>query len=202
MSATSTRGRPPASSRQAIESVAVDLFLRDGYSQTTVAAIAEASGVSTTTFFRYFSSKAEIVWAEFDEHTRRLRQNLESDDGRDRVLSAVRVAALETLRPDLDPGGLSMRRFRLLDGSAELQSEESEHWQSWADAVADFVAHRAGLPPRAPLPAAIGSAIQATVLAVLRAWTGRDVDPDAILADLDAALVPICGALEPLLTTE
>jgi AcrR family transcriptional regulator len=200
MSSAPPRGRPRASSREAIESVAVDLFLRDGYSQTTIAAIARASGVSTTTFFRYFSSKAEIVWAEFDAHTQRLRARLESDDARGPILATVRAAVVETLRTDLDPDGLSMRRFQLFDGSAELRGEESEHWRAWADSVAEFVARRTGLPARAPLPSAIGGAVQASILAVLRGWTGRAVDAEAILRDLDEALVPICDALEPLLT--
>lgn len=181
--------------------MAIDLFLRDGYAQTTIDSIAAAGGISRTTFFRYFDSKAEIVWAEFDAHTARLRARLNEDQGFAPSLDAVRTAVIEALRADLDDAGLSMRRFRLLDSSSDLRSQESEHWLSWAESIAQFVAHRHHLDEHAAIPSAVGGAMQATMLATLRAWVGRHVDPPGILADLDLALKPICQALQSLLDT-
>jgi AcrR family transcriptional regulator len=175
------------------------MFMRDGYSQTTVAAIAAASGVSTTTFFRYFDTKAEIVWAEFDAHISRLRKRFESDATDAPVLVVVRGTVLRTLGEDLDSAGLSLLRFELFDGSAELRSDESEHWAVWAEVVSAYVARRSGRHARAVLPSAIGGAVQATMLAVLRGWSARPVDREAILAELDRELVVICNALTPLL---
>lgn len=192
------RGRPPASSRKAIESVAVDLFLRDGYKQTTIGDIADAAGVSKTSFFRYFASKAEIAWAEFDAHTGRLRERLHTDSGELPSLTTVRIAVIETLRVDLDSDGLSMRRFRLLDSSPELRSEESEHWKSWAQTVSQYVAARNLLVATDVIPSAIGGAVQAAMLATLRQWALKPVQPDHILADLDAALASIGDALQVL----
>ena len=40
---------------------ALELFLRDGYDATTVAAIAGAAGVSQMTFFRHFPTKESVV---------------------------------------------------------------------------------------------------------------------------------------------
>jgi len=193
-----TRGRPPGSSRQAIESIAIDLFLRDGYAQTTIGDIAAAAGVSKTSFFRYFSSKSEIVWSEFDAHTGRLQRRLSEATDEGASLDTVRNAVIDTLRVDLDANGLSLRRFRLLDSSTELRSEESEHWLSWAAAIAEFVAVRNNLDATSAVPAAIGGAVQATMLATLRGWIDRATNPEALLADLRAALVPICDALQPL----
>jgi AcrR family transcriptional regulator len=39
----------------------LELFLRDGYDATTVAAIARAAGVSHMTFFRHFPTKESVV---------------------------------------------------------------------------------------------------------------------------------------------
>ncbi|WP_316308620.1 TetR family transcriptional regulator, partial [Clavibacter michiganensis] len=107
------RGRPPASSREKVAEIAVELFFENGYSETTVAMIAEKAGISKTSFFRYFSSKAEIVWSDFDAHSERLRARLAQDA--EGGLDAVRHAIVENLRSDLDSGGVSLRRFELLD---------------------------------------------------------------------------------------
>lgn len=47
--------------RERIESVAIALFLEQGFDETTVAQIAAAAGVSEMTFFRYFRSKDAVV---------------------------------------------------------------------------------------------------------------------------------------------
>ena len=47
--------------RQHIQTVAVDLFERQGYERTTVEEIARAAGLSHMTFFRHFPSKERVV---------------------------------------------------------------------------------------------------------------------------------------------
>ena len=47
--------------RSAIWDAATDLFVEKGYDETTVEDIAERAGVSRRSFFRYFSSKGDLV---------------------------------------------------------------------------------------------------------------------------------------------
>jgi AcrR family transcriptional regulator len=47
--------------RTAIWDAATDLFFEKGYDETTVEDIAEKAGVSRRSFFRYFSSKADLM---------------------------------------------------------------------------------------------------------------------------------------------
>jgi len=60
-------GRPKASSREVLAEAACELFLERGYDATTVADITTRAGVSRSSFFNYFSSKADVVWAALDE---------------------------------------------------------------------------------------------------------------------------------------
>jgi AcrR family transcriptional regulator len=47
--------------REGIWEVATDLFVRNGYDETTVDDIALAAGVSPRSFFRYFASKGDLM---------------------------------------------------------------------------------------------------------------------------------------------
>jgi AcrR family transcriptional regulator len=50
-----------------IQGHALRLFTEQGYGQTTIEQIAEASDISPRTFFRYFSTKEDVVfWDEYD----------------------------------------------------------------------------------------------------------------------------------------
>ena len=60
------RGRPRGTSARALELIALRLFTDQGFEQTTVDQIATAAGVSRRTFFRYFDSKSDVLWSEFD----------------------------------------------------------------------------------------------------------------------------------------
>ena len=76
--AATRRGGPgPAAEHHPAEDVAraaLDLFARQGYDETTVDEIAAAVGVSRRTFFRYYDSKRDVVWGEFDAELVRLRE--------------------------------------------------------------------------------------------------------------------------------
>jgi AcrR family transcriptional regulator len=64
------RGRPrdqdSAATRLRIVDVAMAMFARDGYEVTTNRSIAEASGLTSTAIYHYFSSKAELYVAVFE----------------------------------------------------------------------------------------------------------------------------------------
>lgn len=192
------RGRPPVSTREALEEVAFTLLLRDGYEATTIRAIMSAGGVGRTTFFRYFGSKGGIVWGEFDRAVERLHAQLEDCGGEVSVMTAVidAVSASTVASRDAAPETW-LDRFRVLDEDPALTGETAEHWRIWAAEIAGYVQRRTGLADGDVVAAAIGGAVQAAYVAVLRQWASDDAAAE--LSQLRIDLTPIATALQALL---
>ncbi len=59
--------RKRARNRDALVAAARELFTRDGFEATAIAAIAEEADLGFGTFYRYFPDKASALWAVLDE---------------------------------------------------------------------------------------------------------------------------------------
>src|SRR5690242_17100227 len=84
------RGRPPGTSARELEVVALELFADHGFADTTVEQIASAAGVSRRTFFRYFDSKADVLWHAFDGEVAALREAFATVPKRLPLMTAIR----------------------------------------------------------------------------------------------------------------
>ena len=52
--------------RERLEAAALDLFVANGYEETTVAQIADRAGLNRATFFRHFADKREVLFGGED----------------------------------------------------------------------------------------------------------------------------------------
>lgn len=102
MSTEPRAGRPKASSRETIAEAACELFLEHGYEQTSIADIATRAGVSRSSFFNYFASKSDVLWAGLDERLATFEERLAADEGRDAATSVRReiLAVAAGFAPD------------------------------------------------------------------------------------------------------
>jgi mycofactocin system transcriptional regulator len=129
--------------------------------------------VSRRTFFRYFASKAEVLWGQFDAEITRIRSLLEATDDELPVMVAIRqaIVAANTYHPTDIP---ELRtRMRLITSEPELFATAAVHYDSWEKAVADFVARRADCDPHSLYPLAVARATLATCRAAYDVWTAE-----------------------------
>src|SRR5271156_1614856 len=88
------RGRPPGTSRRELELIALRLFTSQGFEATTIEQIAAEAGVSKRTFFRYFGSKASVLWSEFDHEVDTIRAALAEVPATVPMMDAIRRAVV------------------------------------------------------------------------------------------------------------
>ena len=189
------RGRPPGTSARELELISLRLFTRDGFEDTTVERIAAAAGVSRRTFFRYFDSKADVLWHAFDGEVRALREAFAAAPARVPMMVAIRqvVVGVNRYRPEDVP---ELRaRMSLIGSVPALQASAAHHYDAWGRAVSEFAAARLGQPADALFPLAIGRATLAVCRAAYDRWIDR---ADANLTSyLDQALRALAAGFGP-----
>ena len=166
MSTEPRAGRPRASSRETIAEAACELFLEQGYEQTSIVDIARRAGVSRSSFFNYFSSKSDVLWAGLDERLAALEHRLEEADGRD--AAAVRAATLaiaDSFAPDSLALGIVNATAMGLE--AEYERDAALRRARVARAVAGRLLAAGADRVRAEVA---GAAWGGAVLAAIEAW--------------------------------
>ncbi len=171
-----TRGRRPSTSRAEVARAALDLFSRQGYDETTVREIAAAVGVSRRTFFRYYDSKRDVVWGEFDAELVRLADELQAAPSGEPMMDVLRRAVVATNR--FGAGELDELRIRIgLIGSVpSLVAHSAVRYTEWCDVVADFVAARTGCAPDELDPQTVARACLGAATAAFSGWARHDTD--------------------------
>ena len=189
------RGRPPGTSRRELELIALRLFTDQGFEATTIEQIAAEAGVSKRTFFRYFSSKASVLWSEFDHEVDTIRAALARVPAEVPMMDAIRravVAANHYGPPDVPELRL---RMNLIGTVPALQSSSAIHYGDWEQAISDFAATRMGQAAESLFPLAVGRATLAACRAAYDRWSAR-ADADLTFY-LDAALAALAAGFDP-----
>jgi mycofactocin system transcriptional regulator len=170
ISVATTRGRPRSTTREHVAQVALDLFATQGFEETTVEDIAAALGVSRRTLFRYFSSKNDIVWGDFDRVLVRLRDCLAASPSDTALMDALGAAVVESNR--YPPAALPDLRIRmtLITRVPALQAHSMLRYREWMDVVALWAARRLGLRSCDLLPQALAHAALGSSTAAFVTW--------------------------------
>jgi mycofactocin system transcriptional regulator len=184
-------GRPPATDHGAIEQTAFALFAEHGFDATTIDDIAAAAGIGRRTLFRYYPSKNDIPWGQFDRSLVRLRAELDAMPHDIPVYRAVHEAVLAFNQ--LAPAALPQhrQRMRLLLTTPALQAHSVLRYTQWRGIIAGYVAGRLGLGETDLLPRTIGQVTLAISLSAYEHWLSTVDEPLERL--LDEALAGVVG---------
>lgn len=87
--------------RREIWNAAIDLFHEQGFDEVTVEQIASRAGVSYRTFFRYFSSKDDVMASTTKSYGEALIKAIAAEGREISQLDAARAAIKKVLLPDL-----------------------------------------------------------------------------------------------------
>src|SRR6476659_9749328 len=176
--------RAAALPRVAVADVAVRMFAAQGYQATSATAIAEAAGISRSTFFRHFRSKEVVIFADHDELLEVITEFL----GREHAdpYRAVCEAASMVFRRFRDRLAVVQLRDRLVRQTPELRDRELVTTSRYERTFADYLRRR--LPAEPPLTAIqFAGAVTAThnyeLRRLLRA--AEPVDERELTAELD-----------------
>lgn len=151
--------------------------------------VAAALGVGRRTLFRYFASKNDIVWGEFDEVCERLRQLLTAAPAEQPLLEALADAVVASNAYDPEQQADLLIRMQLITSVPALQAHSMLRYEEWRHVVEEFVASRRGESPEDLVPRTIGHlALGASMAAFVHWVTTPGADLDANLRQAFATL--------------
>ncbi|MEV7899083.1 TetR family transcriptional regulator [Streptomyces cyaneofuscatus] len=176
---------------EALADTALELFDSTGFDQVTVADIATAAGISQRSFFRYFSSKEDVVFGDriptAEEVRGELLRHLDgggSGDGSrdgspawDALRATFRTAADQM---DADPGRWK-RATRVICRTPGLRASYLEKHLAWVDALTPEVSRRiapdgpGGPDPELKAQTVIHAALSCFDVAIMR-WADGGAD--------------------------
>ena len=181
------RERKKIKLRRAIQTTALRLFETQGYEHTTVEQIAEAAETSTTTFYRYFATKEDVVLdndsSALFEPTVAARPAGEPLTATIRAAMAVLVAAAEADRE------LTLARMRLVATVPALEARYAGEERRTIDLMARLLADRTGRPADDYELELIAFMLVAVLFTASRRWVA------------DQGATPLAGLVDQAITT-
>ena len=170
--------------------MALDLFTSRGFEETTVDDVAAAAGIGRRTFFRYYASKNDAVWGDFDAQLEKLRQWFDQCTPDAPLMDAVHSAVLTFNRLPKAEEPWHRRRMALILNTPALQAHSTHMYARWRAVIAEFVAKRTGARTEDMIPQLIAYSALGAAVAAYEQWL-RDED-----AELEPLLDVAMGELQ------
>lgn len=150
------------------------LFARQGFEATTIDQVAEASGMSRRTFFRYFASKDDLVIERLIEAGERIAATVAARPADEGAWSALRGAFEELVEAQEAKPVESRALWTMLRDEPAVTGPMEERRRRWIELLSPPVARR--LPAgrgREMRAAAVTGAALACLDAAQQAWADQ-----------------------------
>lgn len=193
----SLRERRRARTRADIERAALDMFLERGYELTTVEEIADAALISPRTFFRYFSSKEDVLLARKRDDLRLAARSLGERPADEPVTDSLRAvlevfAALHEAERDRQLDWL-----RVVTTTPQLAAGFLDMVHGMERLLREFIATRLGLDPGDRLPRLAAAAFGTAFRVAAETWhdgAGSEDMAELVRENVETLVAPL---LEP-----
>lgn len=136
------RERKRQQTRERLTRAAMALFLERGFEATTLDDIAAAADISRRSFFHYFDSKEDVVFAWHEEITAALVAEIAARPASESMLAAAENAIAAMVR-QIEPGE-TIAMARLKRDNPALQARDQVKYEQLERALAEALARRAG----------------------------------------------------------
>ena len=197
VAAPGLRERKKQQTRDALVQSALRQFAERGFDHVTVEDITGDCDVSYRTFFRYFSSKEDVLFADGDQSRAHLLDALAAQPASVPPLAALRAAVLALAADYEHDRATLLLRSRIFAATPELRTRAVERQHGWESAAVEELRRSGRADGLSELDVRLLVAAATTALRVATAlWLADEAHGD--LGDLlTAALDRLRDGLEP-----
>ncbi|MGO9144533.1 MAG: TetR/AcrR family transcriptional regulator [Streptosporangiaceae bacterium] len=190
------RERKKIKLRRTIQAEALRLFETQGYEQTTVEQIAEAAETSTTTFYRYFPTKEDVVLD--DDYDPIIEATIASRPAGEALTDTFRAAAAAVAAATETDQDNNLARLSLIGQSPALDARYAGEERRSIDLIARLLADRTGRTAGDYQVQLTAAAVIAVLFTASRRWAAdRGSVPLRTLVDQAVTTVePLLAAIE------
>jgi AcrR family transcriptional regulator len=168
------RARRRARTRDDIEAAAIDLFLENGYDATTIEEIAEAALISPRTFFRYFASKEDVLFARSRDEMTLAAHSLAQRPADESLMDSLRALLGTFAELHSVDRERQLCRIALVTTTPHLAAAFLEMLHGMELVLREFVAARLGLDPSDRRPRLAAAAFGAAFRVAAETWQEGD----------------------------
>jgi AcrR family transcriptional regulator len=187
--------------RAELSEVALQLLTDRDFESVTVDEIAAAAGVSRRTFFRYFASKEDVVFAFLDQWARRLCDEIVARPAEEAPVAAVCHALQDQMAAFQTDAERAVALVRLVRRTPSLRAQEHISREQTRLRIAEALGRRFGVDAeRDTRPHILASIALAPLDAAFEMWfgarSGEDIGSllDEAIATFNRELAAICSA--------
>ncbi|GGD70057.1 putative transcriptional regulatory protein TetR [Microbacterium murale] len=167
-------GRQPSTSHAELSHIALAMFVERGFEATTIDDIVTAAGIGRRTFFRYFASKNDLPWGEFDELIARMRAYLAAIPTELPLIEALKASVIEFNRFPPEEIPYHRQRMKLILTNPTLVAHSTLRYEEWRRVISDFVASRLGIASNRLEPQAMAWALLGVSISAYEQWLQHD----------------------------
>jgi AcrR family transcriptional regulator len=186
------RERKKALTRDTIEDVALRLFLEKGYDQVRLQDICEDALVSQRTFFRYFTSKEDLVLARLRAHLVLAERLFDARPAREPLLDSLRAVIDQVAQDYVTEPERELTRLRLVRSTPLLETGMLGVFAEFDRLVGGYAAKRMKPHGDRRYARLLAAAATGAFRVGLEIWIGNDaaVDLPRLIADNLGVLAP------------